>query len=306
LEDAEASLSKAEQDFAKSSDQTVESRQSEIDKAQTALDNAIKKADENLLSARRRVEDAEVSLQKAQTDYSKSIQQTDDTIAQNIISAVSLRLDIDAKKQTVYTLEELLKNDCVIYSDIEGVVLSVASEGSVTGKNPVISFRDSAKGFVAQMQIAKTDADRLALGDECELTTGRGSMYYTPTVTGTITGISQPDDNDRVMITIRLPGGDWKEGQRVEAQTVLSSGNYDLCVPITALHSDNTGYFLLTVRRQSTVLGIQNVVTRVDVSVTASDSDMASVRGPVARDSQVITGSNKTVTAGDRVRVNEG
>jgi len=76
VEDAEASLSKAEQDYSKNADQSVESRQTEIDRAQTALDNALKKAEDNLLSARRRVEDAEASLSKAEQDFAKNSDQT--------------------------------------------------------------------------------------------------------------------------------------------------------------------------------------------------------------------------------------
>jgi hypothetical protein len=179
------------------------------------------------------------------------------------------------------------------------------SEGSVTGSQPLISFRDGAKGFEAKMRISTSDAEKLATGDECEVSTGGGSMYFTPTVTGTVTSKSLPDDSDIVTVSIRLPDREWTEGQRVDVQAVLSSGSYDLCVPISALHSDNAGYYLLAVEQQNTVLGTQNVVIRADVNVTASDSDMASVRGPVDRNSQIITSSNKAISEGDRVRVNE-
>jgi len=186
---------------------------------------------------------------------------------------------------------------------MEGIVSSSMTEGNVTGKTPLVSFRDGAKGFEAQMRIKKADADKLTVGAECEVTTGGGSMYYNPTVTGTISGISPPDENDIVTITLRLPGSDWDDGQSVEAQVVLNSGNYDFCVPLSALRSDNTGYFLLIVEQQSSVLGLQNTVMRVNVDLVAADTYLASVRGPVDRNSPVITGSNKTVTAGDRVRV---
>ena len=304
VEDAEVSMASAEQSFSRSTEQLSETKQNAIDKAQEALESAQKRADDNLLSARRRVEDAEVSLANAEQNYQKNEQQTQDSSAQNDFSASTLRLDIDAQKTTVDTLEELLKNDGILYSSVEGVVSSVMPAGSVTSRNPLISFRDGAKGFEAQMQLSASDADKLAVGDECEVTAGGGSMYFTPTVTGTISGISLPDANDKVTVTIRLPDSDWTQGQRVEAQVVLSSGNYDLCVPVSALHSDNSGYYLLTVEKQSTVLGLQNVVMRIDVNVAASDRDNVSVRGSANRDSQVITSSNKAVTAGDRVRIN--
>ena len=305
LEDAELSFERAEQDYIRNTEQSTEAAQSAIDKARDALDSAQSRARENLLSAGRRVEDAEISLENAEQSYNRSEQQIAENAAQNEISIMTLRLDIDAQKSIVDALEELLMNTCVLYSNIEGVVSSVSSEGSVTGRTPLISFRDGARGFEAQMQLNSSAADKLAVGDECEVTSGGGSMYFTPTVTGTISGISMPDINDKVDVTIRLPGADWTQGQRVEVQVLLSSGNYDFCVPLSALHSDNSGYYLFTVERLSTVLGLQNVVMRVDVNVAASDSDMASVRGPVDRNSQVITGSNKPISAGDRVVVRD-
>ena len=305
LEDAEIAYEKAAQDLSKNTQQQSDSLQNTIDKAREALESAQSRARENLQTARRRVEDAEISLINAEQNLLKSEQQILETASQNELSASSLLLDIDAQKVIVDALEGLMKNNYTLYSSIEGTVSATVQEGSVTSKTPLVSFMDGAKGFEAQAQISKTDADKLAVGDECEVTAGGGNMYFTPTVTGAISGISLPDINDRVTVTIRLPGSDWTQGQRVDVQVTLSSGNYDLCVPVSALHSDNTGYYLLTVERHSTVLGLQNVVTRVNVNIAALDSDMASVRGPVNRDSQVITGSNKAVSAGDRVRVNE-
>ncbi|MDR0490543.1 MAG: hypothetical protein LBH28_04785 [Oscillospiraceae bacterium] len=305
VEDAEASLSKAESDFNKNVQQSSDSLINEIERAQSALESARSKAEDNLLSAQRRVEDAEVTLRKAEQDYSKGAQQTLESVAQNSVSATLLRFDIGEQETVVGALEELVSNGCVIYSDYEGIVASAMSEGSVINTAPIVSFRDTAKGFEAQMRLSKTDADKLAVGDECEVTTGGGSMYFTPTVTGTVSSISLPDENDNVTVSIRLPDSDWTEGKRVDVQAILSSGNYELCVPISALHSDNTGYYLFVVEQHSTVLGLQNVVTRVNVNVTASDSEMASVRGPVDRNTQVITDSNKSVSAGDRVRISE-
>ena len=128
-------------------------------------------------------------------------------------------------------------------------------------------------------------------------------MYYTPTVNGVVTGVSQPDDNDMTSVTIRLPDSDWTENQKVDAQIILSSGNYDFCVPISALRSDNTGYYLFVTEQRNTVLGMQNIVVRVNVNIIVSDDDMASVSGALDRNSDVIVSSNKTVEHGDRVRV---
>ena len=304
VEDAEFSLAQAENNFEKSAMQAADAKQTNIDRARDALDTAQKKAADNLQSAFRRVEDAEVSLLKSEQDYNKSIEQSAETTYSNSVSAVALRLDIDNQKTVVDALNMLAVNDGVLYADITGVVSAIKAEGSVTGRDALVAFMDGAKGFEANLQIAKSDADKLAVGDECQVTTGGGSMYYNPTVTGTVSAISQPDEQDRVRITVRLPEGNWTEGQRVDIQAVQDRSTYDMCVPLSALRSDNTGYYLYTVEQQSTILGIENKVIRVPVNLIASDDNMAAIQGPVNRNSQIITGSSKPVSAGDRVRMN--
>ena len=304
IEDAQIAFDKAEQDYGNNIDRVADDLLNEIDRAYAAIETAENRALDNLLGAERRVEDARASLEKANQDYGRSEQQASDAEEQNSISAVTLRLDIDVQKAVVDRLDELYNNDGALYSPLAGVVSATMSEGGITGASPLVSFLDGAKGFEAVMTVGRSDAEKLAVGDECQVTTGGGSMYYTPTVTGVVSGISTPDQNDRVVITIRLPDGDWTRGQRVEVQAIMSRDTYNLCVPLTALRSDNSGYYLLTVEQTVTVLGVVNIVVRAPVTVSASDGDMAAVSGTIGRDSDVITGSSKAVQAGDRVRVN--
>jgi len=303
VEDAQIALTQAEANYGKSEQQLSQSRQTEIENVRNALETARKKADDSLLSAARRVEDAEISLSAAERDYRRNAQQSADTAIQNSASAVSLKLDIEDQKAIVDALQMLFVNDGVVFSDITGVVLAAKPEGSVTGRDALVAFMDGARGFDARMTLDKTDADKLSVGDECQVTTGGGSIYFTPTVTGIVASITPPDEQDRAQVVIRLPDGDWSDGQKVDVQAVKDRSTYDMCVPLSALRSDNSGYFLLVVEQRSTVLGIENVVVRVPVSVTASDSESAAVQGPVSRSSQVVTASSKAVSAGDRIRI---
>jgi len=304
LEDTEIALIQAQANYDKNVEQTATSSRTTVDNARNALEAAQKKASDNLLSASRRVEDAEISLAAAERDFNRNSLQSAETAIQNSVSAVSMRLDIADKKAVVDTLNMLAMNEGIHYAEISGIVLAAKAEGSKTDKSYLVAFMDGARGFEAQMTITKAQADRLVIGDECRVTTGGGSMYFTPTVTGTISAIAPPDEQERSRVTIRLPESDWTEGQRVDAQVVQSRVTYDTCVPLSALRSDNAGYYVLSVEQKSTVLGIENVIIRLSVNVVASDENNAAIQGPFGRNAQVITGSNKSVDVGDRVRVN--
>ncbi|MCL2153167.1 MAG: hypothetical protein FWH57_09475 [Oscillospiraceae bacterium] len=305
LEDAEISYASAKKDYDKNVEKASENKLTALDSAQSALDSARKRADENLLSAARRLEDAEISLESAQRDSSKNALNSADTAASNLLSAATLRLDIEEKEIIVDALALLVSDDGVLYSDIEGVVMSAKPEGGVTGKDALIAFMDSVKGFEAYILLDTTNADKLSIGDDCQVSAGGGSMYYNPTVTSKILAIGLPDEQDRVRVTISLPDGDWSEGQSVDIRVTQSRATYDQCVPISAVKSDNTGYYLLTVEQKNTILGTENILVRTAVNILAADDDNAAIQGSAGRNSRIVSSSNKAVAAGDRVRIED-
>ncbi|MCL2499313.1 MAG: hypothetical protein FWE90_03135 [Defluviitaleaceae bacterium] len=283
---------------------TSQSLDTEVERAQAALQTAVTRANDNRRTAARRVEDAAASLASAEFTHQRSVHQRNESTVQSNITAVTLALDIADKEAIVESLDALILAEGILFAEKNGVVATITEKGSVTAKAPFATLRDTEGGFEAQMQVNQRDAQRLSVGSQSEVTTGGGNLFFTPTVTGVVSAISAPDENDRVTVTIALPGNDWGVGQRIDAQIVLSRGNYDMSVPISALRTDNTGYFVYAVGRRNTVLGLQNVVERINVSVIVSDDHTVSVTGPIDRGSQVISSSNRAVSVGDRVRVN--
>ncbi|MDR2570494.1 MAG: hypothetical protein LBD23_09385 [Oscillospiraceae bacterium] len=305
IEDAKASLRSAEASYTRMEAQNRDSWQASVDNAKTALENAQTRASDDLLHSQRRIQDAEQTLNNANENYNQNVERAQNTAKQNSINAISLQLDISNQRVTVETLEALIKNDCILYSEIEGIVFDVAADRSVINGKPIVSVKDSSRGFEAQMKLKRTPASKLQLGNEATVTTSGGSIYYTPTVKGIVSAISLPDDDDMVTVTVALPDGDWRSGEHADVQITLSSQYYDQCIPSAALSSDATGYFLFIIEEQNTVLGVQNRILRVNVEVLTNDGEMASVLGPIDRSTQVIVSSNKAITTGDRVKVDK-
>jgi len=292
LDDALSQAQKAYEAARTRAADNIQSARRRMEDAEAAIQNTIDAENNNRLSAARQVEDASLALANAR-------QQAEDTAIDNRITATTLRLDIATKQAEIYTLENLIAADGVLYANYTGTVSYITQ----TGESPIVTLRDTEGGFHAQLTVERRQAERLYVGSESEVTSGRGSMFFMPTVTGIVSSISAPDDNDRVSVTITLPEDDWHTGQQVDAQVILSRENFDFSVPISALRSDNMGYFLLVKEQHSTVMGLQNVVLRVNVTLIASDEERASVLGAIDRNSQIITGSNKAVSVGDRIRV---
>jgi len=277
---------------------------SDIERAQTEIQNAINRAETNRRAASRQLEDLVASLQTAEQNHHRSIQQNEDTTTQNLLTASTLELDIANQEGIVSMLSQLIAQDGIMYALYPGRVSMAAQAGGTTTTAPVITLQDIAGGFEANLQIPMRDAERLAIGSETIVATGGGSMFFTPTAIATVSAISQPDENELATITLQLPESNWSVGQRIDAEVVLSRSSYDVSIPISALRSDDMGYFIYVMEHRSTVLGVQNIVVRVNIIINASDSNMVSVSGAIGRGSQIIVGSNKAVSAGDRVRVN--
>jgi len=277
--------------------------QAAVDRARDLLESAQRRAQDDLLNATRRIEDAQAGLSAARQDYERNQGRHSETVESNRISATTLQLEIEEQHEVIRKLRTLMDNEGTIYSEKTGVVSAVKSSGDTIGKDALITLKDGEKGFEATMLLNKEDSDKLTIGSECEVSTGSGTMFFMPTVPGTVTAISQPDEDDMVKVTIWLSQWDWAEGQRVDVYAVLDGSIHEMCVPLSALRSDNTGYFVLLTEQRSTVLGVENIVDRVPVYVMASDRDKVSIQGPIGRNSQIITGSSKPVAEGDRVRV---
>lgn len=273
--------------------------------ARTALSTAQADAQSNLDNTARALEDAKAALAGAEATQRSAAQQAADAAAQNSIDASVLRLDIEKQQKLVAGLQALRDADGVMLADKDGTVTETASPGAVTAGTAIVHMVDDTSTFEAELTVTKQQAQKLTVGAACDVTAGGSSMYYHPIATGTISHIGTPDENGKVTVTVRLPQGEWKQGQSVDIQAVQSRQTYEVCVPLSALRSDAQGYYVYVLQQTQTVLGSENTVALVRVSVEALDDTMAAVSGPIGPEDKIITGSSKIINAGDSVRVQE-
>ena len=113
---------------------------------------------------------------------------------------------------------------------------------------------------------------------------------------------SENAENDTVDITIQLTATDWKVGP-ADAEIVLSEQDYDLCLPNTAIHQDNQGDFVFAVEEKNTVLGTQNVLVRIPVTVLEVGQSQTSIEGAISPEDSIVVQSTRSPEAGSKVRV---
>ena len=319
VQQAETALERAKQDEQAASDALEELQQKppeeleegELEAAQLALDtarSARETAEQALASARQAAEDtalsgdrsvasAESALQSAQKSYSEAAKQAETAGKANAADAQLAQLELEEAQRLLDRLTALQQAGGCITAPAGGTLVrldltagqpTVASAGQLAGQEG---------GFVFRATVGKEPAGQLKAGGlvnvQQDYAVGRG----------TIQALS-PQEDGTVQMTVRLAedGASWQLGG-AEASVTLSQQQYYTCLPSSAVRLGSAGQYVLVMEQRVTVLGIQNVLVEVPVSIERISGGTTAVSGALGPDSQVVASSSRPVSAGDRVRV---
>lgn len=115
------------------------------------------------------------------------------------------------------------------------------------------------------------------------------------TVTALVRSIGRGKYTNYRYVTLRrLEGGKCHGGNQTDADSTNNA-----CRPPP--QTDSSGMFVYLVEERATLLGIQNVLIRLPVTVEAQGDGMAAVSGSIS--GQVVTGADKPLSEGSWVRV---
>lgn len=285
--------------------QDMEQAAQAVTEQQQALQTAEQAASQDAVQRQRAVEDARAALEKQERDLAQNQQQQADTSTKNQAEKQEVWLDIQEKQEALEELQQLLDSQGRIAAPLAGTVKKAPRQNSKTDASPVFELSDESKGFEAEMSIPQKQAQKIQVEDSCDVSLPSSNAYFQDVKQGVVRSLSAPDESDMVQVGIELPPGNWKEGQSLDVEVVQSRDSYPLCVPVAALHSDNQGYYVLTVEQTSTVLGTEMVAKQVPVTIKARNNELAAVEGILSEQDRVIVSSSKMVAAGDKVRLKE-
>ena len=245
--------------------------------------------------------DAQAALDTAAKAYEKSKQETEFQNRQNNLDAQTAALDIEKQQAVVDALAALAENDGVLKAGSAGTVETLTLEpGGTVTEAPVAALAPADAGMTATFTLDSGKAEKRAVGAALTLRQG-GTAVST-----TVRAISAPDENGRVTVTADVPAdAGLRKTQPVTASAELSRTTYELVLPPEAVRMDNKGSYVLRVEQTQTILGLRNVLSRVDVTVLEQSASGVAVEGPLSPQDVLVKSSARPVAAGDSVRVEQ-
>ena len=149
-----------------------------------------------------------------------------------------LRVDIEEKQTEIHALEQLAETNGQITAPLAGTLTAWKLTEGTTSGTQACTLADAAQGYELEFTLSETDAEHAQLGAQVQV------VQKNQTQTAAVTALGAPREDGSLTVTAQLEGGDWKQGAAMGTMT-LSRTDYDLCVPASAVHSDNRGTFCL-------------------------------------------------------------
>ncbi len=253
-----------------------------------------------LLEAERTLAKAELALEQSKRNDQKAEgDQRQREKSDNIERSIQ-NITITAKEQEWMELQNLIAKKGKIVAPVAGVVFGHDLEQGITLTGQE-KFIITTGGYELTMMAGNEDMKYFEAGDEVKITSSsRGDE-----ITTQIENMEQPDQDKMVKFTALLPKGNYQTGSSYDFVLSKDSRDYSKCIPIQALRQDQQGTFVLLVKDMDSVLGKIEEAFRMKVVVISKDSKSAAIDAPLTEKDDVITGSNRNFSEGDRVRIYE-
>lgn len=259
----------------------------------------VKVEEEQLLSAKRKFEDARIGIKEARKNDADTVKNNSITKQSQNIDLELSEMDIKNKEEAAAELKGILKNKGKVTSPATGVLVEfgVAIGNRITGAER-ICFALSNYGFEAK--VSKDEVKHLSIGDEMTVQVGDSKEELSIT----LESISSEDAEGKITITGIMPKGNYTVGTPASFKVSKQSKQYRNTIPIQALRMDaNRKTYVLITEETNTILGNELTALRMDVTVLEKDYTMAAIENSLS--DNIIVSSNKNIKEGDRIRLND-
>ena len=271
---------------------------------------ALKKFDKNIELAKKEMDLAKENKEEMKSIYEEkksSYEELLDSKEEGLLSykrAIedSQNIDTTNLSKKIDALKKLKDNEGNIKSEIDGYVIRVNAEvGSLTTQTSLMDLSDKNSENKIAFQVSKDDSKLIEGTEKVDVKIDNGKTSITDLK---IESIKVNSENPKMTdITISLPVGQGKIGEYGEIIIHGKSKNYDVIVPLEAIHQDSKAYYVLVIGKKNTILGVQEIASKVSVTISDKNGLKVALEDSIlSPDDEIILTSNKSIGDGDRVR----
>lgn len=264
---------------------TEQALKEEMRSRQELLNQAILSKNQAVLAAKREIEDANLS------------EASDSTLA-------DIQRQIENTGKELEELQKLLAQCGEVKASVDGVVKSISVQtGGLTSEEAAAVLYELSGDLRMTASISEDDVKYVEIGGSVEI---RGSSGK-ETSNARVESVREDEtDSGTRILTILIPEHTLSIGETADFLISRDEGPFQTCVPLSALYGESGKEYVLVLDTEDSVLGEVQVLRKVDVSIQDKNESMAALgMGILTSNQQIVTGSDRTVQEGSRVRLKE-
>lgn len=270
------------------------------DGADNTEDASVKAAKEALKAAKRQRQEQARLQEDNERQAKRALEDSSEKDAEEHTAEIN-QLAIEQKERQLALLMKEKKNGGKVLSHMDGAVRQVQLVvGQKSTDTAAFLISDMTGGMCFTTQVSEQDAEYVMAGDTVALKSG--NQVYEELVVQEV----ETNEDETVKVTVFVPGDLLEPGAHADMELTKQSEEYGITVPVSAVHTENEKNFVYVMEPEETVLGGTYVALRVEVTVAENNGSYAAITdSSLTAESQVITGSDQMISAGETVRLQE-
>ena len=302
-------LSRAQEDY----DETISKNEKLVRKAKELWQEAEQKlenyqngededsADDSLVEdARKTLEDAKSQQTQQKKSAKRAIEDAGETDAVDHSVEIN-NVSIAEKQRALAQLQKTKEQEGKIVAQTDATVSKILlTAGDRTTETAAFLLADLSEGARFTTEISKEDAKYVVVGDAVTLKVNDKS-HEDMTVLSTET-----NEDSSVRVTVYVPKKTISIGTHASMEIEQTSEKYATTLPLTAIHAEQSKYFVYVLEKEDTVLGEETVARKLNVSIVEKNGEYAALSdGSLSEDDSVIVESDTMLANGEKVRLKE-
>lgn len=251
-----------------------------------------------LTAAQRALDSANAAVERERAACIRAQSELEYAARENAAEAAAVRLEREAAQKTLAGLEALAEQEGRLTAPTAGTILELGLQpGRTAGSDtPAALLADPGAGYLFRFSLSEEQAGQARPGQTVRVDQAEQQAD------APLTALGAPDAEGSAEAVVRLAGGGWRCGP-AKCRLTLSSRQYAQVLPAGAVYSDAAGSCVYQVEQRTTLLGLEQVLVRLPVTVLASAGGRVAVEGGFAPDARLVLASTGALAAGGRVRV---